>query len=191
MTEATSTDDAATDASADATGGQQASNYTPPATQADLDRIIAERLSRQKAQFADYGEAKAKAAEFDKLQEANQTESQRQAAEVAKWQTEAETWRGQAVAARIEALAADYADPSDASTALAGRNYLDAGGQIDENAIRADLAEVLEKKPHWRKGSDEPSGSRPPIPNLAQGTSGTAAHASPRDQFAALIQGRT
>jgi hypothetical protein len=51
--------------------------YTPPATQADLDRIIADRLSREKAKYADYGDLKAKAAKFDEAEQANKTELQK------------------------------------------------------------------------------------------------------------------
>lgn len=51
--------------------------YTPPATQADLDRIIADRLSREKAKYADYPDLKAKAAKFDEVEQANKTELQK------------------------------------------------------------------------------------------------------------------
>lgn len=53
--------------------------YTPPATQADLDRIIADRLSRERAKFADYDELKAKAAKLADLEDASKSEAQRQA----------------------------------------------------------------------------------------------------------------
>jgi len=59
-----------------AAAGQQAT-YTPPATQADLDRIIADRLSRERSKFADYGDLQKKAAEFDKAQEAAKTDLQK------------------------------------------------------------------------------------------------------------------
>jgi hypothetical protein len=35
--------------------------WTPPASQADLDRIIEERLARERAKFADYDELREKA----------------------------------------------------------------------------------------------------------------------------------
>lgn len=37
----------------------QGNQYTPPATQADLDRIIEGRLSRERAKYADYDQLKA------------------------------------------------------------------------------------------------------------------------------------
>lgn len=62
-----------------AAAGQQdqQATYTPPATQADLDRIIADRLSRERSKFADYGDLQKKAAEFDKAQEAAKTDLQK------------------------------------------------------------------------------------------------------------------
>lgn len=51
--------------------------YTPPATQADLDRIIADRVSRERAKYGDYADLKAKAAEHDKAQEAAKSDLQK------------------------------------------------------------------------------------------------------------------
>jgi hypothetical protein len=165
--------------------------YSPPATQADLDRIIADRVARTKNQFKDYAEAKAKAAELDTIKAANQTESERLSQEVTRWQTDAEQWRNAAVGSRVQALASlDFADPTDAVTALSGTNFLDAAGQINEEAIKAELAAVLERKPHWRRTEQGTPTPRIPAPNRAQGTSGGAPATDPAQQFAALIQGQ-
>ena len=55
--------------------------YTPPATQEDLDRLIADRLSRQEAkirgEFAGFDDLKAKADKFDASEAANKTELQK------------------------------------------------------------------------------------------------------------------
>ncbi|MCL2737132.1 MAG: hypothetical protein FWD75_11015, partial [Propionibacteriaceae bacterium] len=40
--------------------------WTPPASQQDLDRIIQDRLSRERAKYTDYEELKTKAGEYDK-----------------------------------------------------------------------------------------------------------------------------
>lgn len=169
-------------------GEPQTGTYTPPATQADLDRIITERVARTKNQFKDYAELKAAKAELDQIRAQNQTEAERLTEELSKWQTEAEKWRTNAVGNRIQTLAsADFADPSDATAALADPGkYLDAGGQIDEDAIKADLAAVLDQKPHWRRNSDNP-GPRLPAPNPAQGSGGAAA-TNPADEFASILQ---
>jgi len=135
-------------------------------------------------------EAEPIVSQWKALEEASKTELQRAQEELTRWQTEASTWRTQAVSSRVETLAADqFADPSDALAAISDPGkYLGAGGEIDENAIRTDLAAVLEKKPHWRKPEGTP-GPRIPAPNPAQGSGvdGRAAN-DPATQFAALIQ---
>lgn len=56
---------------------EQQATYTAPATQADLDRIIADRLSRERAKYADYSDLQKKAKAFDEAQEAAKTEQQK------------------------------------------------------------------------------------------------------------------
>lgn len=133
-------------------------------------------------------DAAAKLAQFEKLEQDSKTELQRKTEELTRWQTDAEKWRTTAVGARIEALAGqDFADPSDAASALNPADYLDAGGVIDETRIKADLAAVLDKKPHWRRaGVQSP---RVPAPNSAQGTSSNGpAVVGPADAFAAIFK---
>ena len=127
---------------------------------------------------------------YQQMLEASKTEAQKQAEQTERWQSEAEKWRTTAVSARVQALAAaDFADPSDAASALDASRYLDAGGQIDEEAIKRDLNELLTQKPHWRRTPDGSPAPRVPVPNPAQGVGGNAAAAGdPRAAFAQLIQ---
>ena len=46
-------------------------------TQAEMDAIIGERLSRERAKFADYDDLKAKASKFDATEEASKSELQK------------------------------------------------------------------------------------------------------------------
>lgn len=50
--------------------------YTPPATQAELDKIISDRLKRAKP--ADYDELKAKADKFTEIENANKTDLEKE-----------------------------------------------------------------------------------------------------------------
>jgi Domain of unknown function (DUF4355) len=43
-------------------------------TQADLDRVVADRLARERGKYADYTDLQKKAAEFDKIQDANKSD---------------------------------------------------------------------------------------------------------------------
>lgn len=145
---------------------------------------------RAKDNKAKLDEAAPKLSEYDRLVEASKSDLERVQESEQRWQTEAETWRKAAVGSRIQALAAvDFADPSDAVTALAEKNYLDAGGQIDEAAIRTDLAAVLDQKPHWRRTEGAPT-PRVPAPNPAQGSGGGTPSADPAQEFAAILQGQ-
>lgn len=75
------------------TGGDSG-NYTPPATQAELDRIIADRLSRERSKYADYEDLQAKAQRLAEIEEANKTEAEKMAEQLATLQakvTEYET----------------------------------------------------------------------------------------------------
>src|SRR5690349_4058409 len=131
---------------------------------------------RSKDNFAKLKEAEPKLAEYEQIVASRKTEAERQAEELQRWQADAEKWRGAAVKSRIETLAADFADPTDALAAIGDpAQFLDAGGQINDEAIKAELASVLERKPHWRRQDAAPATPRPPAPNRAQGAGGTAA----------------
>lgn len=74
-TNATSAEDTKTDA-AEKDGKP---DYTPPATQADLDKIITERVNRERAKFADYDSLKTAAQKLRDLEEAQKTDAQKEA----------------------------------------------------------------------------------------------------------------
>lgn len=70
-------DDANKGGGGDGKGGDGKSTFTPPSSQDELDRIIATRLSRERANFADYDELKQKAAERDRLIDEAKTADQK------------------------------------------------------------------------------------------------------------------
>jgi hypothetical protein len=47
------------------TQADSTSGFTPPASQDELNKIISERVARERAKFADYTDLKGKAAKFD------------------------------------------------------------------------------------------------------------------------------
>lgn len=98
--------DTATTQSKEAAGKAQensSDSYTPPATQADLDRIIENRLARERQKVADYNELKAKAAKFDEAQEAKKTTEQKAAERIAALEKENQAFKLAEVKARIAA----------------------------------------------------------------------------------------
>lgn len=73
--------------------GGQSGTYTPPASQADLDRIIADRLSRERAKFADYDDLKTKASKYDQVTEAQKTAEQKAAEALAQAQAKVQEYQ--------------------------------------------------------------------------------------------------
>ena len=64
-------------ATTNAQGGGEQQPEQRTLTQQDVDRIVSERLARQKAQYADYDDLKAKAAKLREFEEAQKTELQK------------------------------------------------------------------------------------------------------------------
>src|SRR5699024_8535511 len=53
--------------------------FTPIGSQAELDKIIGERVARERAKFADYKDLKSKAAKLDEIEQANKSELEKAA----------------------------------------------------------------------------------------------------------------
>jgi hypothetical protein len=57
--------------------------FTPPKDQADFDRMIGERLARERQKFADYDDLRAKAERLNELEAANRSELEKAQAAIA------------------------------------------------------------------------------------------------------------
>ena len=84
-------------------GGGSDDGFTPITTQEDLNKVIADRVNRVKAQFADYKDVKAKAARLDEIEAANQTEAERFAQRIAALESENARIQSEALRSRIQA----------------------------------------------------------------------------------------
>lgn len=60
-------------------------------TQADLDRIVSERLTRERSKYADYDELKTKAGKLDEIEQANKTEVEKLREELESTRSESST----------------------------------------------------------------------------------------------------
>lgn len=76
--------------------------FTPIQSQDDLNKVINDRLRREREKFSDYEDAKRKASEFDKLQEKNKTDLEKE-------QTRATEAEKRAEAAEAKTLKAEVA----------------------------------------------------------------------------------
>ncbi len=65
--------------------------FKPITSQDDLNKVIADRVQRERAKYADYKDVKAKAAEYDKVAEANKSEIDKAMDRVTKAEAEVAT----------------------------------------------------------------------------------------------------
>ena len=72
-------------------------------TQDDLNKVINERLTRERAKFADYKDLKAKATKLDEIEQANQSESEKTAKRIADLETELSNQRRDSTRLKIAA----------------------------------------------------------------------------------------
>jgi hypothetical protein len=115
-------------------------------------RIAEEVGEAVKDNFAKLKEAEPKLAEYEIARPTQTDRSERQAEELTRWQSEAR--RGAPTGGRFPHRSARRPTSPTRPTPspqLDPSKYLDAGGQIDDDAIRTDLADVLDRKPHWRR----------------------------------------
>lgn len=114
-------------------------------TQAELDKIVQDRLARQRAQFQDYDDLKTKAAEFDKLNDAQKTELQkandRAAALERDLATATEERQASLLRAAVVAEAAkrNVVDP-DAAVSLIDRSAI----EFDDDGAPTNIAEAMD-----------------------------------------------
>ncbi|WP_157099363.1 hypothetical protein [Microbispora sp. ATCC PTA-5024] len=123
-------------------------------SQADVDRIVEERLSRERKKYANYRDVKAKADKFDELQAAQQTELERAVAKAreegaTQGRTEVLSTVGQRlVKAEFKAEAAGKVKDLDAVLEdLNLAKFLTEDGEPDSKAIKAAVARLASVAP--------------------------------------------
>lgn len=110
-------------------------------TQADIDRIVADRLTRERQKFADYDDLKSKAAKLTDLEKAQMSEAEKQAARVA--ELEAQIAQAQADAqAQMKAANRRLIQSALVAEATAARFHKpeDAYRFVDMDALKVDDA---------------------------------------------------
>jgi hypothetical protein len=119
--------------------------FKAPSTQEDLDRIVEQRLARERAKFADYDDLKAKAAKFDEADHASKTELQRLQDAVAERDAKISELprevRKQAIRFASLATQKGFLDPEDALV------FIDVD-LADDAAVKSALDDLAERKPH-------------------------------------------
>lgn len=167
---------------------QEADDKKDPWSDPEAARREIEKLRREAAGHrTKVRELEPLAAKAKELEDAQKSEAERLAEQLAAERERATSATRTAVTAKVEALAAQtFADPTDAAGALNPTDYVDDSGAIDTDRIKSDLADLLQRKPHWAK---TPEGPRRPAPDRTQGSSGNNARTpnSPEQEFAGFM----
>ncbi len=98
-----------------------ADEFTAITTQDDLNKVINERLTRERAKFADYKDLKAKATKLDEIEQANQSEAEKTAKRIADLETELSNQRRDSTRLKI-ASAHGITDADDIDLFLTGND---------------------------------------------------------------------
>jgi hypothetical protein len=152
------------------------SGFTPPASQDELNKIISERVARERAKFADYTDLKSKAAKFDELDQASKTEQERLTERLAA--AEARAAETESRALRLEVASENGLTPTQAKRLV--------GSTREE--LEADAKELLET---FKPASTEDDSTETVTESLDLGIrSGSPKKGkSTADLFAAAIDG--
>lgn len=145
-------------------------------TQADVDRIVADRLKRERdSKFADYDELKAKAAKLDDLEQSKKTSEQKLTERIEAAERKAQEAEQRVAQAEAGALRATVASEKGLTAAQAKRL---AGSTREE--LEADADDLLTsfkpaegngnttpgKPTESLKGGGDPDGSNEPAPDM-------------------------
>lgn len=133
---------------------------TPPAppantfTQEQVDKIVEQRLARERQKFADYDDMKAKAGQFDQLEESKKTSEQKLLERIEAAEKRAADSEKAVEAAKVDALRARVAANRNLTDAQAARLQ---GTTLEE--LEADATEVF---------GEPPSTEEPPKPGIVR-----------------------
>ena len=139
-------------------------------TQADVDRLISERLTRERGKFADYDDLKAKATELKKLQDAQLTEQQR--LDARRSELEQKLSNAESAATQQRMTIQERLIQAEVKTIAAGLGFLDPGDawrmadladvtmddefQVDGAKVKKALEKLAKDKPYLISGSSKP-----------------------------------
>jgi hypothetical protein len=183
------------------TGGQESTTTTAASgttntptntafTQADVDRIVADRLSREKAKFADYDDLKSRAAQWEKFVNEAKTDQEkaldqvRQDAEAQAYSKARGEFGSRLVDAHLTAAAAGRLSDAALSALLAGVNktvFLTEAGDVDSAKVTSFIDGIAPATTTTNRPGGFGQGPRPGEPKrgLESGAAAFAARHKP------------
>jgi hypothetical protein len=134
-----------------------------------LDRMKADRAAARKAAAAEKKRADELARKVQEFEDSQKSDLDKATAKADRLEAAAKAATARAVKAEVRAAASEFADPEDAAAFLDLATYTSDDGEIDTEAISADLEALLERKPHLRRAVAEPPKKPAPKPDPGQG----------------------
>lgn len=168
--------------------GGKAAEDAKSFTQADVDKLIGQRLERERGKYADYDKFKSSHAELEQIRQANATELDKAVAAAKAEGISEVTSRvnSRLVASEARAIAANanFHNPADAVGLVDLSSVtVDDNGEVDEAAIKSLIADLAKERPYLIKGTTE---KPKPKPDLSQGPRGGGTGTTAQ-QFAAAL----
>lgn len=126
---------------------QEAEDKGKTLSQAEVDKIVADRVARERKKFADYEDLKKKASEYDKLQESQKTELQKKEDQLAAQAVEIQRYKVAEI--RVAAAKAAGLDPDLAEFITAADP-----DEAEEQAKKlAERFKISAKQPDFKQGA--------------------------------------
>ncbi|MEV6159410.1 hypothetical protein AB0L53_54670 [Nonomuraea sp. NPDC052129] len=133
---------------------------------AGLRSALEKERADRKAYEKDAKRARSLEAELAKIREADQSETEKATSRADAAEKRAQGLIDRTVRAEVKAEAASgFKDPDDAAVFLDLSAYVGEDGEIDNQQIKTDLADLLKRKPHLAKEPDR----KGPKPDPSQG----------------------
>lgn len=137
-----------------------------------LNRMKADKAAAKREAAAERKRREDAERRVQEFEDRDKTELEKAAAKAEREAERAAKATARAVKAEVKAAAVEFADPDDAAAFLDLSKYAGDDGEIDTEALQADLTDLLERKPHLRKqaAAPEPDPKRKaPKPDPGQG----------------------
>ncbi|MFF4536550.1 hypothetical protein [Streptomyces aureus] len=134
-----------------------------------LDKMKADRAEAKRLAAAEKRRADDLARKVAEFEDRDKSELEKATTKAERLEAAAAKATARAVKAEVKAAAAEFADPEDAAAFLDLSTYTSDDGEIDTEAISADLEALLERKPHLRKAAASEPKRPAPKPDPGQG----------------------
>jgi len=134
-----------------------------------LEAMKAQRAEAKKTAAAEKKRADELARQVAEFEDRDKSELEKATTKAERLEAAAAKATARAVKAEVRAAAAEFADPEDAAAFLDLSTYTSDDGEIDTEAISADLEALLERKPHLRRAAPADPKKPAPKPDPGQG----------------------